>query len=40
MLDAGIVVLTSFISPFKREREMVRSLLKSQNLLKFLLILQ
>ena len=31
MLDAGIVVLTSFISPFKREREMVRSLFKKSE---------
>ena len=26
MVDAGIVVLTAFISPFKAERDMVRSL--------------
>jgi len=27
MLDAGLIVITSFISPFKREREWVRSLI-------------
>ena len=26
MLDAGLIVITSFISPFKAEREMARSL--------------
>jgi bifunctional enzyme CysN/CysC len=31
MMDAGIVVLASFISPFRREREMVRELVGADN---------
>lgn len=31
MADAGLVVLTAFISPFKREREMARVLIGSHN---------
>ncbi|OUU55052.1 MAG: adenylyl-sulfate kinase [Candidatus Puniceispirillum sp. TMED52] len=31
MVDAGIVVLTAFISPFRAERNMVRSLFKSNE---------
>lgn len=29
MLDAGLIVIASFISPFRREREMVREMLES-----------
>ena len=32
MFDAGIVVIASFISPFKSERQLVRSLFKKMNL--------
>jgi bifunctional enzyme CysN/CysC len=31
MADAGLIVLTAFISPFKREREMARTLIGSDN---------
>lgn len=31
MLDAGMIVLTAFISPFRREREMARELVGSEN---------
>jgi bifunctional enzyme CysN/CysC len=31
MLDAGMVVMTSFISPFRREREMARELIGTEN---------
>ncbi|EJL58078.1 sulfate adenylyltransferase, large subunit [Rhizobium sp. CF122] len=31
MMDAGILVLTAFISPFKRERQMAKELIGEQN---------
>ncbi|MBS1198548.1 MAG: adenylyl-sulfate kinase [Proteobacteria bacterium] len=31
MMDAGVIVLTAFISPFKREREMARELIGAQG---------
>jgi bifunctional enzyme CysN/CysC len=31
MMDAGLIVLTAFISPFRREREMARELIGSEN---------
>lgn len=31
MMDAGLIVLTAFISPFQREREMARELIGSDN---------
>jgi bifunctional enzyme CysN/CysC len=31
MMDAGLVVMTAFISPFKREREMARHLIGEEN---------
>ncbi len=31
MLDAGLVVITAFISPFRREREMARELIGPEN---------
>lgn len=31
MMDAGLIVLTAFISPFKREREMARELIGKEN---------
>ncbi len=31
LLDAGMIVMTAFISPFKREREMARELIGSEN---------
>ncbi|KRB83405.1 sulfate adenylyltransferase subunit CysN [Duganella sp. Root198D2] len=31
MLDAGMIVITAFISPFRREREMARELIGSDN---------
>lgn len=31
MLDAGLIVMTAFISPFKREREMARELIGANN---------
>lgn len=31
MMDAGLVVITAFISPFKREREMARDLIGEDN---------
>jgi bifunctional enzyme CysN/CysC len=31
MLDAGMIVITSFISPFRREREMARELIGNDN---------
>jgi bifunctional enzyme CysN/CysC len=31
MMDAGLIVITAFISPFKREREMARSLIGAEN---------
>lgn len=33
MLDAGIVVVSSFISPFKKEREMIADLVGKENFL-------
>lgn len=31
MMDAGLIVMTSFISPFKQEREMARDLIGAEN---------
>ena len=31
MMDAGLIVLTAFISPFRREREMARELIGAEN---------
>ena len=31
MMDAGIVVITAFISPFRAERDMARSLIGSED---------
>ena len=31
MMDAGLVVITAFISPFRQEREMARSLIGREN---------
>jgi adenylylsulfate kinase-like enzyme len=31
MLDAGIIVITAFISPFEEERELAKSLVKEEN---------
>jgi len=31
MLDAGLIVITAFISPFRREREMARELIGNEN---------
>lgn len=31
MMDAGLIVMTAFISPFQREREMARALTGSEN---------
>ena len=31
MMDAGLIVMTAFISPFKREREMARQLIGEEN---------
>lgn len=31
MMDAGLIVITSFISPFRREREMARDLIGSED---------
>jgi len=33
MMDAGLVVLSAFISPFREEREMIRELVGSENFL-------
>ncbi|VVE34750.1 sulfate adenylyltransferase subunit 1 / adenylylsulfate kinase [Pandoraea communis] len=33
MMDAGMIVMTAFISPFKREREMARDLIGAENFL-------
>jgi bifunctional enzyme CysN/CysC len=33
MMDAGIIVMTAFISPFKREREMARELIGTESFL-------
>lgn len=33
MMDAGIIVMTAFISPFRREREMARDLIGQDNFL-------
>ncbi|WP_150614517.1 sulfate adenylyltransferase subunit CysN [Pandoraea terrigena] len=33
MMDAGMIVMTAFISPFKREREMARELIGAENFL-------
>ncbi|MGY5810803.1 sulfate adenylyltransferase subunit CysN [Rhizobium sp. LEGMi198b] len=33
MMDAGLIVLTAFISPFRREREMARELIGPENFL-------
>lgn len=33
MLDAGLIVITAFISPFKREREMAKALIGADNFL-------
>ncbi|WP_447992173.1 sulfate adenylyltransferase subunit CysN [Achromobacter spanius] len=33
MMDAGLVVITAFISPFRREREMARDLIGADNFL-------
>ena len=37
MVDAGVVVLTAFISPFESEREMARNLFEKRSLLRCLL---
>ena len=31
MLDAGLIVITAFISPFEEERELAKSLVKEEN---------
>src|SRR5690606_658977 len=31
MMDAGLIVMTAFISPFRREREMARELIGAEN---------
>jgi bifunctional enzyme CysN/CysC len=31
MMDAGLIVITAFISPFARDREMARTLIGSEN---------
>lgn len=31
MMDAGVIVMTAFISPFRREREMARELIGAEN---------
>ena len=31
MLDAGLIVITAFISPFEEERELAKSLVKNEN---------
>ncbi|EGY29485.1 Adenylylsulfate kinase [Candidatus Regiella insecticola 5.15] len=31
MMDAGIIVMTAFISPFKRKRNMARELIGQEN---------
>jgi bifunctional enzyme CysN/CysC len=31
MMDAGLIVMTAFISPFKREREMAKQLIGEEN---------
>jgi len=31
MMDAGLVVMTAFISPFRQEREMARQLIGAEN---------
>ena len=31
MMDAGLIVMTAFISPFRREREMARELIGEEN---------
>ena len=31
MMDAGLIVMTAFISPFRQERELARSLIGSEN---------
>lgn len=33
MMDAGLVVLSAFISPFREEREMIRNLVGAENFL-------
>jgi adenylylsulfate kinase len=33
LLDAGLIVLTSFISPFQRDRDLARSVIGHQNLI-------
>lgn len=33
MLDAGLIVITAFISPFKRERDMAKALIGADNFL-------
>lgn len=33
MMDAGLIVITAFISPFRREREMARELIGKENFL-------
>lgn len=33
MMDAGLIVMTAFISPFRREREMARALIGPENFL-------
>ena len=31
MMDAGLIVMTSFISPFRRERDLARELIGAEN---------
>ena len=31
MMDAGLIVMTAFISPFRAEREMARQLIGAEN---------
>ena len=39
MTDAGLIVITAFISPFRSERDMVRKMMADESLSKFLLTL-
>jgi bifunctional enzyme CysN/CysC len=37
MMDAGLIVMTAFISPFRAEREMARELLGAENFIEVFL---
>jgi bifunctional enzyme CysN/CysC len=38
MMDAGLIVMTAFISPFKRQRQMAKQLIGEENLIEVFIV--